>query len=63
MSPSDFLRLPPGVKILVAVMFWPIVWAGALLILALAADLIRQTKMQKAPARREPSDSRVTTWT
>jgi hypothetical protein len=31
--------MPPGVKILVMVMFWPIFWAGGLAIFALAGDV------------------------
>jgi len=34
MSLSDFLRLPPGVKAVVAVMFWPAIWAGVLSVFA-----------------------------
>jgi hypothetical protein len=32
------------VKILVGVMFWPAIWAGALMIVALTRDVFRQTK-------------------
>jgi hypothetical protein len=42
MTASDFLRLPPGVAVLVALMLSPAVWAGALMIGALAGDLKRQ---------------------
>jgi len=41
-SAMDFLRLPPGVKLLVVVMLWPAIWAGALFIGAFAGDVIRQ---------------------
>jgi hypothetical protein len=51
MSTRDFLRLPPGVMILVVVMLWPAIWASALLIVAFAGDLIRLTKKAKSPAR------------
>ena len=51
MGASDFLRLPPSVMTLVAVMLWPAIWAGALLIAALARDLIRLTRKAKSPAR------------
>jgi hypothetical protein len=51
MSTRDFLRLPPGVMILVVVMLWPAIWAGMLLIVAFAGDLIRLTKKAKSPAR------------
>ena len=50
MSTRDFLRLPPGVMILVVVMLWPVIWASALLIVAFAGDLIRLTKKAKSPA-------------
>jgi len=42
MPAADFLRLPPGVRVLVGLMFWPVIWAGALAIGALAGDLIRR---------------------
>jgi len=48
MAVHDFLRLPPGVQVVVLVMLWPAIWAGALLTGALAGDLIRQTKAQAA---------------
>jgi hypothetical protein len=50
---NDFLRLPPGVKTLVVVMLWPALWAGALLIVALAGDVIRQSKLRTSPAQRK----------
>jgi hypothetical protein len=50
MNTSDFLRLPPGVMTLVVVMLWPAIWAGALLIAALAGDLIGLTNKAKSPA-------------
>jgi hypothetical protein len=52
MVASDFLRLPPGVMTLVVVMLWPAIWAGALLVVALAGDVIRQTKTHTARAAR-----------
>ena len=48
MSAADFLQLPAGVKVLVGVMFWPVVWAGALTIAALAGDLIRSSSEEYA---------------
>jgi hypothetical protein len=47
-SVADFLRLPLGVRVLVGVMFWPIIWAGALAIAALAGDLIRPSSEEYA---------------
>jgi hypothetical protein len=44
MSAADFFRLPAGVKVLVGVMLWPVIWAGALTIAALAGDLVRRAK-------------------
>jgi hypothetical protein len=52
MSAADFLRLPPGVLVLVLVMFWPAIWAGMLMVIALAGDVIRQTRRQTPPAWR-----------
>jgi hypothetical protein len=51
MGATDFLRLPPGAMILVVVMLWPAIWAGTLLLVALAGDLIRLTRKAKSPAR------------
>jgi hypothetical protein len=53
MNASDFLRLPPGVKILVLVMLWPAIWAGTLMIGAFAGDVIRHCKMRTSPAWRK----------
>jgi hypothetical protein len=44
MSISDFLQLPPAVRVGFVVMLWPAIWAGVQLIVALAGDLLRQTK-------------------
>jgi hypothetical protein len=49
---NDFLRLPVGVMTLFVVMLWPAIWAGALLIVALAGDLIRQANKRRPPAWR-----------
>lgn len=57
MSLNDLQRLPPGVMILVAVMFWPAIWAAAGMAVALVTDLNRQTK-EKARAPREASPIR-----
>jgi hypothetical protein len=53
MSARDLLRLPPGVKILVVVMLWPAIWAGALMIGAFAGDVIRHRRMRTSPAWRK----------
>ena len=53
MSVGDFLRLPPAVRIVFVVMLWPAIWAGALMIGALAGDVIRQRKLRTSPARRK----------
>ena len=54
MNISDFLRLPPAVRLGVVVMLWPAIWATALLIVALAGDMVRETEMLRktSPARR-----------
>jgi hypothetical protein len=44
MSAEDFVSLPAGVQIAVAVMLWPAIWAGAQLAVALAGDVIRHAK-------------------
>jgi len=44
MSATDFLQLPPAVRIVFVVLLWPAIWAGALLVAALAGDVIRQTR-------------------
>lgn len=48
MSIGDFLRLPPAVRIAFVVMVWPAVWAAALTTVALAADILRQTRRREA---------------
>ncbi len=53
MSFSDFLRLPPAIRIVFVVMIWPAIWAAALMIVALAGDVVRHTERQASPARRE----------
>jgi len=53
MTVTDFLQLPPAVRILVGVMLWPAIWAGTLLIGALTGDLIRRRQEQNtSPAAR-----------
>ena len=44
MNLNQFLQLPPGVVLGVVVMMWPAIWAAALVTVALAGDLMRQTK-------------------
>jgi hypothetical protein len=41
MDLSDVLRLPPGVKVLVALIFWPAIWAGVSLLAAFVSDINR----------------------
>jgi hypothetical protein len=42
MSPGDFLNLPPYVAAVIAVMFWPAIWAATSLIAAFADDIVRR---------------------
>jgi hypothetical protein len=51
---TDFLRLPGGVQIVVAVMVWPAIWAAALMTIALAGDLIRPEMVRESAPRRRP---------
>ena len=44
MNVNEFLQLPPGVVLGVVVMMWPAIWAAALVTVALAGDLMRQTR-------------------
>jgi len=53
MTASDFLRLPPAVGIVFVVMLWPAIWAGALMVVSLAGDVIRQSKLRTSPAWRK----------
>ena len=39
MTLSDWLNLPAGARLLVAVMLWPAVWAALLMARALVSDL------------------------
>jgi hypothetical protein len=50
MSASDFSRLPPWVIALILVMFWPVIWGGALFMIALAGDLVRLGQPKEAPS-------------
>jgi hypothetical protein len=50
---TNFLKLPPFARILVVVMFWPAIWAGAGLIVALTGDVLRQAKKRTSPAWRK----------
>jgi hypothetical protein len=38
---GDLQRLPPLVVLVFAVMLWPAIWAAAALVVALAADVLR----------------------
>jgi hypothetical protein len=44
MSPSDFLTLPPAIAALIAVMFWPAIWAAASFVGAFAGDIVHQKR-------------------
>jgi hypothetical protein len=44
MSPVDFLQLPRGVAAIIAVMFWPAIWAAVSFIVAFASDIVRQER-------------------
>jgi hypothetical protein len=44
MTASEFLQLPPSVRVAFVVMLWPAIWAGAQFVVVLAGDLIRMTK-------------------
>ena len=41
---ADILQLPTGVRILVAVLLWPAIWAAVSACVALAGDLVRWTR-------------------
>lgn len=43
MNPSGLLLLPPGVMFGFVLLLWPALWAGALIIMSIAADLLRQS--------------------
>jgi len=53
MSVSDFLQLPPAARTVFAVMLWPAIWAAALMVVSLAGDVIRQSKLRTSPAQRK----------
>jgi hypothetical protein len=51
MTAADFVRLPPGILVLVAVMLWPAIWAATLMIFAFAGD-VRHNNRRVSPATR-----------
>ena len=53
MSAINFLQLPLAVKVAVAVLIWPAVWAGALLAVAFAGDMIRRARKQDGARARK----------
>ena len=53
MDLSDVLRLPSGVKALVALMLWPAIWAGISLASAFASDIIRHMRQRMAHSQVE----------
>jgi hypothetical protein len=44
MSDVDFLNLPPYVAAVIAVMFWPAIWAAASFVGAFAGDIVRRSR-------------------
>jgi len=51
MRVDGFPELPPTVMIAVVLMLWPAIWAGALLLVALAGDLRRSRMRTSSPHR------------
>jgi hypothetical protein len=51
MDLSDVLQLPPGVKVLVALLLWPAIWAGVSLLVAFASDINRHMNRRVAHER------------
>jgi len=51
-SLTDFLKLPPGVMAGVLVMLWPAIWAGALLFVAFAGDVLRHERQPSHSSRK-----------
>lgn len=47
MTLTQFARLPPAVLLLVVIMLWPAIWAGAGLTTALAADIGRLVRRRR----------------
>jgi hypothetical protein len=44
MSVTNFLQLPPAVRIAFVILIWPALWAGASFAWAFAGDVIRQRR-------------------
>jgi hypothetical protein len=44
MSDVDFLNLPPYAAAVIAVMFWPAIWAVASFVMAFAGDVVRRSR-------------------
>jgi hypothetical protein len=44
MSPGDFLNLPPYVAAVIAVMFWPAIWAASSFVVSFAGDIVRRNR-------------------
>ena len=54
MTFADVVALPLGVKILVATLVWPAVWAAASMTVALTRDVSRQRKTRAwSPSNRK----------
>jgi len=49
MSPGDFLNLPPSVAAVIAVMFWPAIWAATSFVVAFAGDIVRRNRVDMRP--------------
>jgi hypothetical protein len=43
-SVGNLQRLPPAVMVAFVVMIWPAIWAAAATVVALATDVLRETK-------------------
>jgi len=54
-----FFQLPPAVRVLVIVMLWPAIWAGALLIVAFTGDMLRHSDLDREIAFAEMADEAI----
>jgi len=48
MDLNDVFRLPAGVKVLVALLLWPAIWAGVSLFVAFVSDINRHMNRRVA---------------
>jgi hypothetical protein len=44
MSSGDFLNLPRYVAAVIAVMFWPAIWAATSFVVSFAGDIVRRNR-------------------